>query len=208
MKKKKVTLQNVKSFLQGNSREILNRFDLLSDLRKEQADYRALICKDSCATECENCGCSVPGIWFIDRSCNYGKKFPDMMDNKEWEEFKLEKKKYKKEVLEKLINHIDYYNNLSPFPLWDSYNTNILKENFKMNKIDYDLEPVDCCKFCKNIHILPDENGNDVCSKCNNIVNDDYETFENIFDYMDVYGDIWGMKYSKDGEETSKHTDE
>lgn len=208
MKKKQITLQNVKSFLLGNSRDLLDRFNLLPDLVKEQADYRALVCKDSCAKGCEYCGCSTPGIWFIDRSCNNGEKFPEMMNEEDWEEFKVEKKKYRKELLGKLIEHIDYYNNLSPFPLWDSYYTNLLKENFKMNKVDYDLEPVDCCKFCKNVHIIPDENGNDICSKCNNVVNDDYETFENIFAYIDVYGDIWGMKYDKDGEETSKHTDQ
>lgn len=205
MKKKKITLGNVKSFLQGKTRKVIDHFNLLPIHIQEQVAFRENKCKKSCPTKCQHCGCETPGRWFSDESCNDGEKFPDLMNNVDWEKYK--KKNLRREILYNLIQHIEYYNNLSPFPLWDSGDLNHLKELYKMDKLDYDNETVDCCRFCKNLHILPDEHGNSVCVRCNNIVNNDYETFNNMFDYIDAYGDIWGMKYDKDGREKSNNKD-
>lgn len=109
----------------------------------------------------------------------------------------------RKKILYNLIQHIEKFNRNSPFPLWDSYITDYLKNKYEMDDINYDEESVDCCEYCKNIHILKDEDGNDRCSRCNNVINDEFETFPNIFEYLKEYGHIWGMKYNKDGKKTS-----
>lgn len=105
-------------------------------------------------------------------------------------------------ILTKLLEHFDYYNNLAPFPLWDSYYTEKLRQMIKEDKINYDEESVDCCGYCKNIHSVEDEQGNYVCSKCKNIINDEFETFDNIYLYIEKYGDIWDIKNNSDGNET------
>lgn len=109
----------------------------------------------------------------------------------------------RKKFLEELLRHVEYYNNLSPFPLWDSYYTNRLKKKIEMNEIDYDEEPVVCCSYCKSLHIVEDEEGNDRCFRCHNIVNDDYETFDNIHEYNKEYGNIWELNKKEDGEKAS-----
>ena len=37
---------------------------------------------------CEKCGCDYPGKLYVNKSCNNGERFPDLMSAKEWEEFK------------------------------------------------------------------------------------------------------------------------
>ena len=93
----KINYENVKAYLQGNFRLILSKFDSnttgkflrLPDTLKEQVAYRMDVCKDSCPTKCKHCGCSTPGKFFVDKSCGGG-KYPDIMSEEEWEEFKKE----------------------------------------------------------------------------------------------------------------------
>lgn len=106
-------------------------------------------------------------------------------------------------ILKKLLNHVDNYNNLSPFPLWDSYYTEKLREKLKMEKTKYDEEPVECCRYCKNLHIIKDEEDNDICFKCGNIVNNDCEEFENIELYLKKYGSLWGLGQEESEQEGS-----
>lgn len=92
MKLKEITLQNVKSFLTGTTRSMLNRLGLVSEHIQEQVLYRADICKNDCAKrgKCIKCGCSVPGKWFANISCNKGERFPNLMDRIKWEKYKKE----------------------------------------------------------------------------------------------------------------------
>lgn len=57
---------------------------------KEQIAYRASICESTCGIkrECEYCGCAFPGKLFVDKSCNNGERFPDIMDEEQWNKFK------------------------------------------------------------------------------------------------------------------------
>lgn len=67
-----------------------DRLYLLDPHIKEQVLYRSQICKDTCIDYgyCIECGCSVPGKLYVKESCNGGKKFPDLMNQKKWERFK------------------------------------------------------------------------------------------------------------------------
>ena len=105
----------------------------------------------------------------------------------------------KKKILQGLIDHIEFYNNLAPFPVFDTYYLNYLKDKLKMEHINYDEEPVVACKHCKNIFIVEDEDGNAHCIKCRNSVND-LEVFKTIFDYLDKYGELWGLSNHKGDE--------
>lgn len=180
---------------------------------QEQVLWRAFLCKDDCAKtgKCKDCGCSVPGKWYVTQSCNKGTRFPNLMNLAQWEIYKKENKIEQKmlgvemthTVLTKLVEHIEYYNKLSPFPLWDSYYVEELKKKLEMNDIKKDTEPVVCCHYCKSLYIVEDEQGNDKCLKCKNIVTDDHELFASIHQYLRKYGEIWGLKEKSDESETS-----
>jgi len=94
----KITLSNIKQFLQGNLRMFANSlgkytkdYISLPVHIQEQVFYRSTKCPDCKAIgECINCGCSVPGKWFADKACKE-KRYPDMMLKKQmWENYKKE----------------------------------------------------------------------------------------------------------------------
>ena len=86
-----INLKNIKAYLQGNSRLLGSKFDLVKEHIQEQVAWRAEICSDCVAeTKCKECGCSVPGKLYVTLSCNNGERFPDLMDKKEWEDYKKE----------------------------------------------------------------------------------------------------------------------
>jgi hypothetical protein len=63
--------------------------DLQADHIKEQIAYRMLLCKDDCALtgQCVICNCDYPGRIYTTKSCNK-ERFPDLVSNTDWEEFK------------------------------------------------------------------------------------------------------------------------
>ncbi len=88
--KPEITPKNIFHFLQGHFRWLGDEFKLLPRHIKEQVIYRAQFCKDDCipAGFCKYCGCSLPGKFYVSESCNFGDRFPDMMGDEEWEEYK------------------------------------------------------------------------------------------------------------------------
>jgi len=90
MKLNQITISNVKSFIEGYSKEFYNRLIGLPIHIQEQVSYRHLKCKDDCIPQegCIHCGCDPIGKHFTNKSCNGGERFPDLMNNEEWEEFK------------------------------------------------------------------------------------------------------------------------
>lgn len=90
-------LKNIKAFVQGNYRLILDKLPKswvpkLMELpvhKREQVAYRVEVCGDSCPTKCASCGCSTPGKWYADKACS-ADKYPDMMDEISWKKFKKE----------------------------------------------------------------------------------------------------------------------
>ena len=101
----KVNLVNIKSFVEGNSRLLIdnlgNSFFKLDNHIKEQVAYRASICYESCFEKgfyiqqknkfrkksCKSCGCSVPGKWYSNDACS-GNTYPDLMDEYTWHIYK------------------------------------------------------------------------------------------------------------------------
>lgn len=90
----KITLNNIKEFIEGNTRMLLSERGKQPQHLQEQYAYRILQCQNDCAIkkECKYCGCSFPGKIYVSKSCNNGERFPDLMNAKEWEEFKKENK--------------------------------------------------------------------------------------------------------------------
>ena len=82
-------LVNIKNFIEGYSREFYDRLIGLPKYQEEQIEYRTSLCKDDCAKQgsCIKCGCNFPSRLFTITSCNKD-RFPDIMNELEWEEFK------------------------------------------------------------------------------------------------------------------------
>lgn len=90
-KKPKITFDNIIQFFQGNIRQLGDSFGRLPKYKKEQVLYRMQVCEESCLPlgKCPECGCTLPGKWYSNKSCNGGKKFPDMMNQEDWTNFKF-----------------------------------------------------------------------------------------------------------------------
>jgi hypothetical protein len=90
--KQKITLKNIQSFLEGNSQRILEELQLQPEHIKEQIAYRRLLCKDDCAitNECKECGCDFKGKTSVEKSCNDGERFPNLMKRVDWIRYKIE----------------------------------------------------------------------------------------------------------------------
>lgn len=94
--------------------------------------------------------------------------------------------------LKKLLIHLEYYNRMAPFPVYD---TDYVKEVDKTIKdmttssINYDELPVVCCKHCKSLHVTVDNEMNDICNRCGSV--NELETLDDIETYQNKYGDIW-----------------
>jgi hypothetical protein len=88
--KPEINKKNVLAFIEGNLKMLGDRINLLPDFKKEQVIWRYNICKDDCVVnkKCKYCGCSVPGKLYVDKSCNRGERFPDMMTSEEWKNYK------------------------------------------------------------------------------------------------------------------------
>ena len=91
----------------------------------------------------------------------------------------------KKQHLIKLLAHTKYYNEMAPFPPYDTEWVkdieNKIKEMENNDKIDYDEEPVVACRYCKNLYIVTDEDMNDHCWRCGSI--NELTEFKNIHEY-------------------------
>jgi len=87
--KQKITLHNIKSFLEGNGQRVLEELKLQPLHIQQQIVYRRLICKDDCAKQdkCIKCGCDFKGKTSVRESCN-PERFPDLMSKIEWDKYK------------------------------------------------------------------------------------------------------------------------
>lgn len=87
---KKITLNNIKQYIEGNVQMYFDSLGMKPDWYKEQIAYRMLQCKDDCgiSKRCKYCGCDYPGKLYVEESCNNGERFPDLMNKRDWEKFK------------------------------------------------------------------------------------------------------------------------
>jgi len=101
--KPKFNLLNVISFFDAYSTILSSKLFGLPIYKQEQIAYRHELCKDDCFVEdedgkkgCIYCGCNPFDKAFATKSCNKGERFPDLMTEKEWYNYKndtLAKKK-------------------------------------------------------------------------------------------------------------------
>ncbi len=96
-----------------------------------------------------------------------------------------------REYLKEQIESMEYYNQMAPFPVYDTEHIQDLRD--AMDKIEdietnYDELPVVACKNCKSLHIVTDEDENDICMRCHSI--NEIVTFENIYEYKKE-SNIW-----------------
>jgi len=87
-----ITGSKIKSFIQGYSRYYFDNIVGLPEYIKEQVYYRLYTCKDTCliSGKCEICSCPTIKKAYANDSCNKN-KFPDLMSNGEWKEFRAQK---------------------------------------------------------------------------------------------------------------------
>lgn len=85
-----ITPTRIFQFIEGNIKLLGDRLGKLPHHTKEQVLYRSEICKNDCMKRgyCVNCGCKVPGKLYVNKSCNKGKRFPDLMNESKWKKYK------------------------------------------------------------------------------------------------------------------------
>lgn len=93
----------------------------------------------------------------------------------------------KKQHLEKLHNHMDYYNRMAPFPVYDTEYVEQVAKEASITTEEYDEEPVVACSVCNSLHItledMEDDEPIDVCNKCFSV--GEIKEFKNIYEYND-----------------------
>ena len=89
----KINLKNITGYLQGNFRYYRDKFRKYPPWLQEQLQYRYSKCKEDCIPNkaCIVCTCPPLKKAFLKESCNPD-RFPDLMDEKDWVEYKKEHK--------------------------------------------------------------------------------------------------------------------
>ncbi len=94
--KAKINLHNIKSYIQGNWRAALLEYypDGLSPHIEEQYYWRIKQVQEKSPEclekgKCKICSCDTPELFMADKACE-GNRYPEMMDEYEWEKFKEE----------------------------------------------------------------------------------------------------------------------
>ena len=107
--------------------------------------------------------------------------------------------KIKTRIHKIIYERIIYNNKMSPFPLVDTEEVEILRNKIENNNINYDAEPVVCCGHCKSLYLVQDN-----CFKCRTS-GGELEVFSDIFKYLEEYGSIWDLNEGEDEQKTSSN---
>lgn len=85
-----ITPKKILQFIEGNLKMLGDELGMLPKHQQEQVLYRSQICESDCMRlgYCIYCGCDIPGKLYVNESCNAGDRFPDMMSQSDWENFK------------------------------------------------------------------------------------------------------------------------
>lgn len=92
----------------------------------------------------------------------------------------------KLKFLKETLIHMEYYNNLAPFPIFDTEIVQDLKDFIKMSekkKTEYDELPVVSCKHCLDLFIIEDDAGNDICGRCGSV--NEIVIYDTIEEYLE-----------------------
>lgn len=85
-----LNVTNIAHYIEGNAKFYYNKFLDEPQYLREQRLWRLYQCKDDCVVEgkCKVCDCPVEKKVFQDDSCNNNERFPNIMDNIKWEQYK------------------------------------------------------------------------------------------------------------------------
>ncbi len=85
----KLTINNIREYIEGNLNMLKDEFFGKPYYFKEQIIYRQSKCTDCYRLgKCLTCGCELPGKHYVVKSCNNGLRFPDLMNEEDWNEYK------------------------------------------------------------------------------------------------------------------------
>lgn len=107
--KKSISLKNIASFIEGNSKFFYDKLFNCEEHIKEQYYWRLYTCKDTCLItgNCEECGCPVIKKAYVSKSCNPG-KIEDLMRKPVWVQYKKDNN-ISQELLNNIKEEIDEY---------------------------------------------------------------------------------------------------
>lgn len=93
---KKITLNTIRYFIQGNLRSLASNFGIVDAHIIEQAQWRKGCIQDKSPKcllkgKCEYCECDINESVLSTPGCNHG-CYPEMMDKDTWEDYKLKNK--------------------------------------------------------------------------------------------------------------------
>lgn len=89
--------------------------------------------------------------------------------------------------LRETLDHLEYYNRMAPFPVYDSEYVAGIKtklDEMTNKEINYDEMPVVACKHCMSLHVVTDEVENDICMRCG--ATNEIVIYETIDDYLEA----------------------
>lgn len=85
--------KNIKNYIEGNFKYFQNKLTNGRPRHEiEQVVWRLSKCENDCLinNKCIYCGCPPKKKAFIKESCNDGERFPDLMNEEDWNKYKLE----------------------------------------------------------------------------------------------------------------------
>ena len=87
-----LNIKNIAHYIEGNAKFYYDKLIGEPQYLREQRLWRLHQCQDDCVVEgtCKYCECPTEKKVFQDESCNEGERFPDIMNNIEWDKFKKE----------------------------------------------------------------------------------------------------------------------
>ena len=87
-------IKNISNYIEGNAKFYYDKLVGEPQYLREQRLWRLYKCKNDCVVsgKCKMCGCPVEKKVFNDESCNEGERFPDIMNNERWEQYKIANK--------------------------------------------------------------------------------------------------------------------
>lgn len=147
MNKKDITFKNVKAYVQGNLRYLMEEYGpefLKMDKHiREQVMFRKDIANPECIKngECTKCGCDIPQLFYADKQCG-GKCYPLMMGDQDWKMFQKELSNYS---LENQVEEISYpfdWNNILESSEVDSEDVSLMDDT-KLQDINFDAGDVE-----------------------------------------------------------------
>lgn len=105
-------------------------------------------------------------------------------------------KNLKREYLQAVLAHITYYNDMAPFPVFDTEYVEAIEKQLKnMDDKNYDNEPVEACGSCGSLHIISDDMQlHNMCMHCGSV--NDLEKYDDIHEYLETdKGKFWADQW-------------